>query len=997
MCVHKVTPNGIEIEEFDDTCDYVDAGKVISCEPHDLKVIHLNIRGLNSKLFELNELIDSTFKPHQPEIVLLSETWLKQHSPIPSIAGYRLERCDRTTKKGGGVGILISNRCKYQRRTDMEKLNNDSFESCFVELQAGKTNVLIGSIYRPPNTSCNTFTSTLRSTLEQRMGTRNIMIGLDHNLDLLKCEIHRPTQSFMEMLYDSNITPTITKPTRITTSSATLIDNILVNVELAENISSGIINEHISDHLPCYNIISGLKAIKKPKLQVTSRDLRPKNITALKRRLESDPNLLLPQHEDSVDNQFEEFHKKLLDEIDHFLPERTRRINTRSIRRELWVSPGLLISIKHCKKLYRKHLKNQSNKQIHAKYKRYNSELKRTKRAAMKQYYNAKCTEHRDNTRKLWQTINQVIKKKNNKTEVIEALIIENIHVTSGSVIVNEFGKYYSTVGKKLAEGMPSPRRTVASYLKEVESNQKSIFLMPVTEVEIRKIIGKLLPKHSSGIDNINNKILKELGDLIVYPLTKIFNNSLCEGIFPRAMKQAKVVPLYKSKNRELTTNYRPISLLLTLSKILEKLMYSRVYKFLCTTNQLYVSQYGFRKQHSCEHAVGELVARITKGMETGKFTAGIFLDLSKAFDTLEHDVVYAKLEKYGLRGTCLQWFQSYLSDRTMLVSCKAGETGNEYKSETYTVTYGTPQGSCLGPLIFLIFCNDLQNHLMFLSCIQFADDTTLYITHKSIDYIKFCIETDLNTLQDWFIANKLTLNVSKSVCILFSKNKQQINLNISLGGIGIPQVTSTKFLGMWIDQALTWNDHVSKTILRLKARTNLLNMGKKFLSTHALRVLYFAQIHSILTYGIVMWGSLLSQANLNKLQKIQNICVRIIDNKKSTNNEDRYKTLGILTVRQTIQLELSKLWHKHQKNLLPKRLTETMSLDQNEQSLQKVHCYNTRNKTLSNRPLAKSWAYEHSFLVEGLRTYSNLPPEIVQIENYIRFSKQVKRYLLNL
>ena len=884
-----------------------------------------------------------------------------------------------------------------KRPGDLEKLNNDSSESCFIELQAGKTNMLIGSIYRPPNTSSDIFTNTLRATLEQRTKTQNIIIGLDHNLDLLKCEVHKPTQTFMEMLYDSNITPTITKPTRITTSSATLIDNILVNVELTGNISSGIIREHISDHLPCYNVISGFQTTKKPLLQVTSRDLRPKNIKALKRRLESEPNLLLPQHENSVDSQFEEFHEKLLAEIDHFLPKRTRKINPRSVRREPWVSPGLLISIKHCKKLYRKYLKNQSNKQIYAKYKRYNTELKRTKRAAMKQHYNSKCTEHRENTRKLWQTINQVIKKKNNKTEVIEALIIENLQVTNGSQIVNEFGKYYSTIGKKLAQGMPRPRRTISSYLSAVENNQKSIFLTPVTEVEIHKIISKLLPKHSSGLDNINNKILKELGDLIIYPLTKICNNSLCKGVFPMAMKQAKVVPLYKSKSRERTTNYRPISLLLTLSKIVEKLMYSRVYKFLCSTNQLYVSQYGFRKQHSCEHAVGELVARITKGMETGKFTAGIFLDLSKAFDTLEHDVIYAKLEKYGLRGICLQWFQSYLSGRTMLVSCKAGETGNECKSETYTVSYGTPQGSCLGPLIFLIFCNDLQHHLMFLSCIQFADDTTLYITHKSINYIKFCIETDLNTLQDWFIANKLTLNVSKSVCILFSRNKQPINLNISLGGIKIPQVTSTKFLGMWIDQALTWNDHVNKTILRLKARTNLLNMGKKFLSTHALRVLYFAQIHSILTYGIVMWGSLLSQANLNKLQKIQSTCVKIVGNKRPTSNNDRFKSLGILTVRQTVHLELSKLWHKHQMNMLPKRLTETMSLDQNEQSLQKAHNYNTRNKTLNNRPLAKNWAYEHSFLVEGLRIYSNLPPETVHIENYNRFCKQVKRQLLNL
>ena len=712
--------------------------------------------------------------------------------------------------------------------------------------------------------------------------------------------------------------------------------------------------------------------------------------------MESDPNLLLPQHESSVDDQFNDFHKNLLEEINHFLPERTRKIHPRSIRREAWVSPGLLISIKKSKKLYRKHLRNKSNEQLHIKYKEYTSELKRTKRAAIKLHYNSKCTEHKANTKNLWRTINQVIKKTNNKSEVIGSLKINNVQVTNGLQIVNEFARYYSNVGKNLAQGMSKPSRTIHSYLQDIKSNQRSIFLNPVTNLEVTKIIRKLLPKHSSGLDNINNKILKEIDDLISDPLTTIINNSLSRGTFPKAIKQAKVVPLYKSKNRDMTTNYRPISLLLTLSKILEKVMYSRVYNFLCATNQLYISQYGFRKQHSCEHAVGELIAKITKGMETGKFTSGIFLDLSKAFDTLEHDVIYAKLEKYGLRGTCLQWFKSYLSERSLLVSCKAGDTSSLHTSETYPVTYGTPQGSCLGPLIFLIFCNDLQYHLLFLSCIQFADDTTLYITHRSVDYIRFCIESDLNTLQDWFIANKLTLNVSKLVCILFSRQHQPMSLNITLGGISIPQVTSTKFLGMWIDQSLTWKEHVSKTILKLKSRTNLLHMGKKFLTTHALRIVYFAQIHSVLTYGIVMRGSMLSQANLKKLQRIQNTCVKIVDNSNKSIRVCGYKNQKVLTVSQTIRFELAKLWHKHQLKILPVKLSETMALDQNNQSLHKVHRYSTRNKNLNNRPLAKHWTYQHSFLVEGSKIYSQLPSELIQLENYTTFCRHVKRNILD-
>ena len=421
--------------------------------------------------------------------------------------------------------------------------------------------------------------------------------------------------------------------------------------------------------------------------------------------------------------------------------------------------------------------------------------------------------------------------------------------------------------------------------------------------------------------------------------------------------------------------------------------MYSRVYKFLTKTDQLYVSQYGFRKKHSCEHAVGELIAQIMKGIENGKITAGIFLDLSKAFDTLEHDVVYKKLELYGLRGVCLDWFKSYLNNRSMIVECKTGDTESKCRSDLHKVEFGTPQGSCLGPLIFLIFCNDLQKHLVFLACIQFTDDTTLYITHTNLNYIRFCIETDLKTLQDWFLANKLTLNVGKSVCILFGQQSGRTDsLNIKLGKEQIPQVKSTKFLGMWIDDALTWNEHVTKTILKLQSRLNLLKVGKNFLSKHALRVLYFAQLHSVLAYGIVMWGSLTSQENLNKLQKIQNTCVSIVDDQRYMQDKSSFNKLQILSVRQTIDSELVKLWHKYHLQALPPRLIDIMSTDQKNHTLLKSHSYNTRKKSLSNIPLAKYSKYQNSFLVEGIKKYSELPIELQRNANYVSFCKQLKK-----
>ena len=222
----------------------------------------------------------------------------------------------------------------------------------------------------------------------------------------------------------------------------------------------------------------------------------------------------------------------------------------------------------------------------------------------------------------------------------------------------------------------------------------------------------------------------------------------------------------------------------------MEKIIYKRVYSFLQNSGQLYENQYGFRANHSCEHAIGQVVGTIVKALENKQYAACILLDLSKAFDMIEHSILLKKLELYGIRGSALSWFESYLTNRTLRVKCRTISNCSESVSKEQLVEYGTPQGSCLGPLIFLIFVNDLHLHLKDSECIQFADDTTLVFTHKSLNYLRFSIENELSIVQDWFNANKLTLNVDKSVYLLYHNHNQNIpSFNIELNGIVIPRV----------------------------------------------------------------------------------------------------------------------------------------------------------------------------------------------------------------
>ena len=331
--------------------------------------------------------------------------------------------------------------------------------------------------------------------------------------------------------------------------------------------------------------------------------------------------------------------------------------------------------------------------------------------------------------------MNAAINKKHDKTSVIDELTINGISVTEPNAIANTLGNF-ANVGETYAKRVPKPKRNPDELLKLIHTNINSLYFKPTTQLEILDIISKLPNKPSSGYDKISNNLLKEIKLEIAVPLVQLFNKSMSHGKFPNAMKVSEVVLLHKGKCKKIPENYRPISLLVTISKVLEKIIYKRVYDFLHHNGSLYQSQYSFRSNHSTDNAVAELIGDVLKNLENKKHTLTIFLDLSKAFDTLEHDMIYKKLSKYGIRGTCLEWFKSYLSDRTMSLKCRTASSLKEIISDSLEVKYGTPQGSCLGPLIFLIYCNDLHLNLNHTKCIQFADDTTLYIGSKHPRYL---------------------------------------------------------------------------------------------------------------------------------------------------------------------------------------------------------------------------------------------------------------------
>ena len=308
--------------------------------------------------------------------------------------------------------------------------------------------------------------------------------------------------------------------------------------------------------------------------------------------------------------------------------------------------------------------------------------------------------------------------------------------------------------------------------------------------------------KTSFGYDKISNIMLKSIIPAISTPLSIVFNQSISTGKFPQKMKQAEVVLLYKGKDMDLVINYRPISLLITISKLLEKVIYRCVYSFLEKENILFQSQYGFRSNHNCEHAILELTGNILQARERKEYPVCIFLDLSKAFDTLNHQILLCKLDKIGIHGIAKNWFESYLSGHSLVAKVTTSENKITYL-EAYDISFGTAQGSCLGPLLFLLFCNDIHLLPLYSQLILFADDTTLFNSHRSEIYLEYMLNRDLEISFDWFRANQLSINLDKTVMMQFWSKHDKIKIRAMNNPI--PNVRNTKFLGVFIDDTMSW------------------------------------------------------------------------------------------------------------------------------------------------------------------------------------------------
>ena len=346
----------------------------------------------------------------------------------------------------------------------------------------------------------------------------------------------------------------------------------------------------------------------------------------------------------------------------------------------------------------------------------------------------------------------------------------------------------------------------------------------------------------SAGYDDISFNVVKKCFGVLHKPLLHIFNLSLQTGVFPDKLMIAKVTLFKGGENYELG-NHRPISVLRSFSKIMEKIMYSRLYKYLIDNSILYKNQFGFQEGHSTEHAIVQLVDQIRNSFESKQYTLGVFVDHSKGFDTVNHKILISKLENYGIRGKTLLWFISYLTNRTQFIKY------NNLNTSFQKIVCGVPQGSVLGPLLFLIYVNDLKDASKSLDCIMFADDTNFFYSHKNIKGLFYTVNSELEKISQWFKANKLSINIKKTKFTLFHKNSSKDDIPVKLpalmvGSNNIERTSSIKFLGVMLDKHISWIDHVRTVESKIAKNIGLLYHVSQFLNEDSLKTLYFSVVY---------------------------------------------------------------------------------------------------------------------------------------------------------
>lgn len=974
-------------DELMSNCKYTDVESLNnilnSSDQQTFSILNLNARSLVQNKWKLDNILANINKPFS--IICVNETWLKEFNMNQyDIPNYNCVHDIRTgIRQGGGVCIFVHDSLKFKLRQDL-KLNEPNCNSVTIEIENSPSkNILVTCMYRTPNTNLNEFNTALEQFLS-KIAQENKLYYLtaDTNIDLFQVSNNAGSKNFLDLMYSFNLMPLAYRPTRITETTATCIDNIFTNdLQIVQN---GILLEDISDHFPLFMISKmGTKTniIKKVKF----RQLNDRNKAQFKNILATQEwsDILLNQN---ANEAYQLFHQKLFSIYELCFPLKEKIIKLRYDGDRPWLTHGILTSAKTKSKLYNRFLKNPNiiNKTL---YKTYNNRLKHLIRNSKRNYYFDKFNSFNGNIKKTWTCINEILGRNTKKGVLPESFLVNNTACKDKQVIANHFNKFFTNIGQSLAAKIPASNRSFYDHLSSsTTENNSSFYLTSISQNELIIEISKLSTSSAPGHDEFQPSLIKLVHLELLSPLLHIFNLSFKTGIFPENLKLARVTPIFKKGKIDTFSNYRPISVLSVFSKLIEKLMYSRLIKFLTNFSILSKNQFGFQKNKSTYMAILDFIEQIRENNDKKYSTIGITIDYSKAFDTIDHQILLSKLNYYGIRGIVNDWFKSYLQNRKQFVQY------NNTSSNISTIKCGVPQGSVLGPLLFLLYINDMQSSSKLFNFTMFADDTNLLASHKNVNTLVDNVNAELIKLDDWVKANKLSLNLEKTSCILFGPKKHLAStLKVSLRNTNLTFVSKIPFLGIIIDNDLSFKYHATNVLSKITKAIGALYGVYKYLSLKTLRLIYFALIYSHINYCNLVWGNTYKKY-LEPIHKIQKRFVRLVFGKtKMEHAAPLMAQLGILNVFDVHKLNtMIFMYSFHFKpNNFPSRLFDPyFTLNEN------IHSHYTRQRFFYHIPKSNKCSIKYFGPFIWNKEHKSIP--VHECKSTYSLKKKYKQYLLS-